>query len=69
MDNDDATNGGMMSTDDPLNTNGGSQNFKPYHTEEAGFNTSEASSDSTVQQFAFTNGSYTGNIYIFADIQ
>lgn len=63
MDNDDATNGGMMSTDDPLNTNGGSQNFKPYHTEEAGFDTSEASSDSTVQQFAFTNGSYTGNIY------
>ena len=50
-------------TDDPLNTNGGSQNFKPYHTEEAGFDTSEASSDSTVQQFAFTNGSYTGNIY------
>ena len=63
MDNDDATNGGMMNTDDPLNTNGGSQNFKPYHTEEAGFDTSEASSDSTVQQFTFTNGSYTGNIY------
>ena len=63
MDNDDATNGGMMSTDDPLNTNGGSQNFKPYHTEEAGFDTSEASSDSTIQQFTFTNGSYTGNIY------
>ena len=63
MDNDDATNGGMMSTDDPLNTNGGSQNFKPYHTEEAGFNTSEANSDSTVQQFTFTNGNYTGNIY------
>ena len=63
MDNDDATNGGMMSTDDPLNTNGGSQNFRPYHTEEAGFDISEASSGSTVQQFAFTNGSYTGNIY------
>jgi len=63
MDNDDATNGGMMSTDDPLNTNGGSQNFKPYHTEEAGFNTDEATSDSTVQQFTFTNGTYTGNIY------
>ena len=63
MDNDDATNGGMMSTDDPLNTNGGSQNFKPYHTEEAGFNTDEAASDSTVQQFTFTNGTYTGNIY------
>ena len=63
MDNDDATNGGMMSTDDPLNTNGGSQNFKPYHTEEAGFDTSSAASDSTVQQFTFTNGTYTGNIY------
>ncbi len=63
MDNDDATNGGMMSSDDPLNTNGGSQNFKPYHTESAGFNTSEASSGSTVQQFTFTNGIYTGNIY------
>lgn len=63
MDNDDATNGGMMSTDDPLNTNGGSQNFKPYHTEEDGFDTSSAASDSTVQQFTFTNGTYTGNIY------
>ena len=63
MDNDDATNGGMMSTDDPLNTNGGSQNFKPYHTEEAGFDTSSAAADSTVQQFTFTNGTYTGNIY------
>ena len=63
MDNDDATNGGMMSTNDPLNTNGGSQNFKPYHTENAGFNTDEAASDSTVQQFTFTNGTYTGNIY------
>ncbi len=63
MDNDDATNGGMMSTDDPLNTNGGSQNFIPYHTEEAGFITSEASGDSKVQQFMFTNGTYTGNIY------
>lgn len=63
MDNDDATNGGMMSTDDPLNTNGGSQNFIPYHTEEAGFNTSEASSDRKIQQFTFSNGTYTGNIY------
>ena len=36
MDNDDATNGGMMDADDPENTNGGSQNFKPYHTEDAG---------------------------------
>lgn len=63
MDNDDATNGGMMSMDDPLNTNGGSQNFKPYHTEEAGFNTDQASADGAVQAFAFTNGAYTGNIY------
>ena len=63
MDNDDATNGGMMSTDDEANTNGGSQNFKPYHTEAAGFNTDQASADSTVQTFTFTNGTYTGNIY------
>ena len=63
MDNDDATNGGMMSTDDPLNTNGGSQNFKPYHTETAGFNTDQATADGTVQTFTFTNGTYTGNIY------
>ena len=63
MDNDDATNGGMMSTDDPLNTNGGSRNFKPYHTEEAGFDTGSAASDSTVQQFSFSHGTYTGNIY------
>ena len=63
MDNDDATNGGMMSADDPLNTNGGTQNFKPYHTEEAGFNTTRASADGAVQTFTFTNGAYTGNIY------
>ena len=63
MDNDDATNGGMMSGDDPLNTNGGSQNFKPYHTETVGFNTDQASADGTVQTFTFTNGEYTGNIY------
>ncbi len=63
MDNDDATNGGMMSTDDPLNTNGGSQNFRPYHTETAGFNTDQASADGAVQTFTFTNGAYTGNIY------
>ena len=63
MDNDDATNGGMMSTDDPLNTNGGSQNFKPYHTENAGFDNNIATADSEVQTFTFTNGSYTGNIY------
>jgi hypothetical protein len=63
MDNDDATNGGMMSTDDEANTNGGSQNFKPYHTESAGFNTDQAFADSTVQTFTFTNGTYNGNIY------
>ncbi len=63
MDNDDATNGGMMDADDPENTNGGSQNFKPYHTEEAGFDTSEATAGNTAQTFAFTNGDYTGNIY------
>ncbi len=63
MDNDDATNGGMMDTDDPLNTNGGTQNFKPYHTESEGFDTSSAASDSSAQAFTFTNGTYTGNIY------
>ncbi len=63
MDNDDTTNGGMMSEDDELNTNGGSQNFIPYHTEEEGFNTSEAQEGSTVQTFTFTNGEYSGNIY------
>ena len=63
MDNDDATNGGMMSADDPLNTNGGSQNFIPYHTESAGFDNSIATADSEVQTFTFTNGAYTGNIY------
>ena len=52
-----------MSTDDPLNTNGGSQNFKPYHTENAGFDNNIATADSEVQTFTFTNGSYTGNIY------
>ena len=63
IDNDDATNGGMMAANDPANTNGGAQNFKPYHTETAGFNTAAAGSDSNVQNFAFTNGAYTGNIY------
>lgn len=63
MDNDDATNGGMMSTDDAANTNGGNQNFKPSHTETAGFNTEQASADSAVQTFTFTNGTYSGNIY------
>ena len=63
MDNDDATNGGMMSAGDPMNTNGGSQNFIPYHTEDAGFDTSAATAGSETQRFTFTNGSYTGNIY------
>lgn len=63
MDNDDATNGGMMDADDPENTNGGSQNFKPYHTEDAGFDTSEAAASGVAQTFTFTNGDYTGNIY------
>ena len=63
MDNDDATNGGMMDADDPENTNGGSQNFKPIHTEDAGFVTSEAAASGVTQTFAFTNGDYTGNIY------
>ena len=63
IDNDDTTNGGMMDADDPENTNGGSQNFKPYHTEEAGFNTDAASAGSTEQTFTFTNGEYTGSIY------
>lgn len=63
MDNHDTTNGGMMSTDDETNTNGGSQNFKPYHTEAAGFSTDQASADGTVQTFTFTNGTYNGNIY------
>ncbi|MGI6107185.1 MAG: hypothetical protein ACOX8B_04545 [Lachnospiraceae bacterium] len=63
MDNDDATNGGMMSTDDEENTNGGSQNFRAVHTENEGFNTSEASQGSETQDFTFTNGTYTGNMY------
>ena len=63
MDNDDATNGGMMDADDPENTNGGTQNFKSYHTEEAGFDTSEAAAGNTAQTFFFTGGDYAGNIY------
>ena len=63
MDNDDATNGGMMAADDPLNTNSGAQNFIPYHTEEAGFRTGAAGADSATQTFTFTNGAYIGNIY------
>ena len=63
MDNDDATNGGMMSASDPANTNGGAQNFIPYHTEAAGFRTGNAKADAAVQTFTFTNGAYAGNIY------
>ena len=63
MDNDDTTNGGMMSADDPANTNGGVQNFKTVHSEAAGFRTGAAEADSSVQAFTFTNGNYTGNIY------
>ena len=63
MDNDDATNGGMMSATDPANTNGGMQNFIPYHTETAGFRTDAAAADAAVQTFTFTNGAYSGNIY------
>lgn len=63
MDNDDATNGGMMRADDEQNTNGGSSNFIPYHTEDAGFDTAAAQAGSTVQTFSFTNGEYDGNIY------
>ncbi len=63
MDNDDATNGGMMDEDDEANTNGGSQNFKPVHTESAGFDTSAASAGNEKQSFVFTNGDYSGNIY------
>ena len=63
IDNDDATNGGMMKADDPLNTDGGNQNFIPYHTEEAGFRTEASAAGGDVQNFTFTNGVYTGNIY------
>ena len=63
MDNDDATNGGMMPADDPANTNGGMQNFIPYHTETAGFRTEAAREDAVEQTFFFTNGVYSGNIY------
>ncbi len=63
MDNDDTTNGGMMDTDDEKNTNGGSQNMNPVHTEEAGFSTDEAQAGETQQTFTFTNGTYGGNLY------
>jgi len=63
MDNDDTTNGGMMSANDPANTNGGVQNFKTAHSEAAGFRTEAAEADSSVQTFTFKNGTYSGNIY------
>lgn len=63
MDNDDATNGGMLAADDELNTNGGNTNFIPYHEENEGFNTAEAENDGSEQNFTFTNGDYSGNIY------
>lgn len=51
MDNDDATTGTTSS------------GFANTHTEDAGFDTSSASNDGSVQSFTFTNGTYTGNIY------
>ncbi len=63
MDNDDATTGGMMDADDPANTNGGMMNFKPVHEESAGFTTDAANAGEATQNFAFTNGTYAGNIY------
>ncbi|MCD8143749.1 MAG: S-layer homology domain-containing protein [Oscillospiraceae bacterium] len=63
MDNDDATNGGMMSADDENNTNGGNMNFQTTHSEKSGFATSATEADDSVQTFTFTNGTYTGNIY------
>ena len=63
MDNDDATTGGMMDTDDPENTNGGFMNFKNKHEENEGFNLADASGDGTTQSFTFTNGTYDGNLY------
>ncbi len=62
MDNDDATNGGMMATDDEQNYNGTGMNFRTQHTENAGFSTASAVSASE-QNFTFTNGTYEGNIY------
>ena len=63
MDNDDATNGGMMAADDEANTNGGSQNFIPYHEEAEGFSQEAAAAGNSQQNFTFTNGEYNGNIY------
>ncbi len=63
MDNDDATTGGMMDTDDPENVNGGFMNFKNKHEENAGFNLDSATNGGTAQTFTFTNGTYNGNLY------
>ncbi len=63
MDNDDTTNGGMMDADDEKNTNGGSQNMNPVHTEDAGFCTDAAKAGETQQTFTFTNGTYNGSLY------
>lgn len=63
MDNDDATTGGMMDADDEANLNGSGMNFKTIHAEAAGFNTASAKNDDSEQNFTFTNGEYSGNIY------
>ncbi len=63
MDNDDATNGGMMDVDDERNLNGNFMNFIPVHEENEGFNTEEAEADGSSQMFVFSNGDYSGNIY------
>ncbi|MCC8080748.1 MAG: hypothetical protein LIO80_01810 [Lachnospiraceae bacterium] len=63
MDNDDATNGGMMTTEDEQNYNGSGMNFRTVHTEDAGFSTDEAANGGSEQNFTFTNGDYTGNVY------
>lgn len=44
-------------------SSGSSMAFTDHHDEDAGFNTSAATTDSTVQDFTFTNGDYSGNIY------
>ena len=59
MDNDDATN-----PDPDMGVEGyGGPVFATVHTENAGFNTAQASQDEASQNFAFTNGEYSGNIY------
>ncbi|MCD8132282.1 MAG: hypothetical protein LUE19_00275, partial [Clostridiales bacterium] len=63
MDNDDATNGGMMTTEDEQNYNGSGMNFRTVHTENEGFSTDEAANGGSEQNFTFTNGDYTGNVY------